>query len=634
MENNENKAVKLCRMYDRAKASVTKERAVWDKCYGYVNNWYGGEHGQWDKDVRSELKAQGKPTISFNEIKKFVNRICGSQRQTKIDEKAFARDDESDPQIAEIMTDLLKYARHVNNAEHAFSRAFRDEVIVGQGWVKVEWNDDLDPMGEISISPVNPRRVYVVGEGERYDLKDRAGLLEVIPMDEDEIIKKWPDSEEDIKNLKYSLRNKEEIPVAGDYDYGAIEGSITPEQYFDEESEKFLVLRLQEYKYKDAAFLVDPATGQLKEIPGDQPEMAVQLIQTQLGIPVQTIKKRKRYVHVTYGVGNVELDDAPAPYKHDRFDLVGFFAYMDDGVITGIVQDLLDPQDEKNKRHSQLMHILGTSAKNSYFSKMGAFSDINDARKRISKIGEIIEVQGNPNEALVPIEGNFSAVGPIVQMEMMSTNEMKEISGLHDAALGKVPNQVRSGVAIQELQQPSETIVAEFFDNYLNSRKLVSELCISLMQQFYTTERRVRILGDYSPSNLTPQMEQQIMQGTLSVEEGAKIITINKQQLEQRLNDVTVGRFDIAIDHVSQNPTTRREQFQAMLNMRSMGIPISDEMIIEASDVRNKQAIISDLQRQRMLMMQMAAMQGPTPPKNPTRPNEGINRGGAQSPMG
>jgi hypothetical protein len=636
----DNEAIKVHRLYERLKAKTEKERKVWDRCYGYTNNWVDGELGQWETDIRNELKAQGKPAISFNEMKKFVNRICGSQRLTKIDEKAYARDDQSDPQVATIITDLLKYVRHVNNAEQSFSRAFRDEVITGQGWAKVEWNDDLDPEGEVYVTSVSPKRVYIVGDGERYDLKDRRGILEVIPMEEEEIIARWPDSSGEIKNLRYSVREQEEIPYAGDYDYAAVDGTITPAEFFDNETGKFLVLRYQKYVYKNVTFVVDPMTGKLTEldVEGKELQQALALLEAEVGMPIQTITKKKRKVDISYSVATVVLEEGPSPYKHNEFDLVGFFAYHDDGRITGIAQDLLDPQDEKNKRHSQMIHILGISAKGSYFTKANAFADPTDATRRLGKTGQFIPVKGaGPIKELIqPVETNFSAIGPLVQLEMMSTNEMKEISGIHDAALGKVPNQVRSGIAIQELQQPSETIVAEFFDNYLQSRKIASDLMVSLMQQFYTQERRIRILGDYSENNLTPEMQQQKAQGTLSMEEGAKIVTINKQMLEGKLNDVTVGRFDIVLDHVSQNPTTRREQFYTMLNMRSMGIPISDEAIIEASDIRNKQKILTELQAQRELIMAKAALgiQEPGVPSMPNQPNEGVNTGGNQSPMG
>ena len=131
-----------------------------------------------------------------------------------------------------------------------------------------------------------------------------------------------------------------------------------------------------------------------------------------------------------------------------------------------------------------------------------------------------------------------------------------------------------------------------------------------------------------------PELQQQMEQGLVSIQEGMKIVTINKEMFEQKLNDVTTGRFDIIIDHVSQNPTTRREQFNALLNMRQMGIPISDEMIIELSEVRGKQKIIADLQRQRMIMMQQAMLANAPPPGTPMKQNEGMNLAGAQSPMG
>jgi len=644
------------------------ERDIWKKCYAYTNSRVDGELGQWKQEIRKELTAQGRPPTSFNITKKFVNLICGSQANTKLDEKAFPRDDDSDPMLAEVLTDLIKYVKDVNDAELAISRMFRDGIICSRGFIKTCWSNDLDPLGEITISAINPFRIYIIGEGENYDIsKDRKGIIEEIPMDKDAIIARWPDKADEINSMMVDFDDtqgeKNAIPIAKTYDYGF--GLSVPTDYvFDREDKKLKVLRCQRMIYKKAKFFKDKL-GKLSQAPDDQDEFqtAADLIKAN-GQDVNVVDQPTKYIQVSYSIGKTLLEDDQSPYKFGQYDITGFFCYDDNGVYTGVVQDLLDPQDEKNKRRSQAIHLLGTAAKNSFFVTKGTFDDINKARTEMGKTGSLIEVNKSPRDAVTPIESNTTAVPALVQMELQSSNDMKDISGLNDASLGVVPQGVKSGRGINALQQPTESIVGTFWNNYLSTRKIVFRKVLALIQQYYTEERRVRVLGDYSSRFMPPEIiqikdqlktqillshplfteEQAILMADqmIQVQNGFKVITINKSILEKKLNDVTSGRFDVILDEVSQSSTMRQQQYQNLLNMRSLGAPIPWDEIVKVSDIRGRAEILSRMaeEQQRMDLMAMAQQQAKsaTPAKGGSNPNaplpqpadEMLNQAGAQ----
>ena len=605
----ENEALKILDAYNKVKQKEAVERDLWKMFFEYVNNRVDGKLGQWSQEIRARLGD--KPTISFNEIKKFVNRICGAQRQTKVDEKAFPRDDMADPVTADAITDLMKYVRYINQFDTRFSRCFRDGIICSRGFMKVEWSDELDPTGEISVKRINPRRVYILGSGEEYDLQDRSGIIEEIPMDKDEIIGRWPSAEKDIDTVAKSAGRDEEIPVAEDLDY-SFGKSVPTDLIYDKNEKKYIVLRCQRRVYKDITFIVYP-DGQRKEFEGKKKELttALEILQQTTGAQFTTIKKRVPKIKITYLLGNVVLEDEFSIYKHNKYDVVPLFAYLDDGFSTGVVQDLIDPQDEKNKRHSQIIHILGTAAKNSYWATKGALDDIEDARLRLGKVGEIIEVNGDLNNALRPRDSNLSAVPSIVNMDASATMEMKEISGLHDASMGQVPEGVKSGRGMEALQAPVEIIISELFDNGMTTRKLIHELIVSLIQQFYTTERKVRILGEYHPALMGANEQTMQQGGALQVNPGEKLMTINKPQPDGTvMNDVTVGRYDIAIDHISYHPTMRQARYYELMNMKMAGAPIKWSTVVKASDIPGKQEVLKDV-----MEMEMGAANAGVPPQ-------------------
>lgn len=641
MDGNMNdKAEKLFREFRDARLAEENQRKVWKDCFNTVNNWTDDELGQW-KAAWRELMGD-RPMLSLNYVRKFVNRICGAQRLTKMDEKVIPRDDDSDPIIAEILNDLRKFVYDFNDAELVhIARAFRDMIICGRGWIKAEWTDERELLGEIGLKRINPFRVYLKGKGERYDLLDRRGICEVLPMDKDELLNLFPDSKDDIEGI--DVDDEEEVKTATDDDYSG-EG----EDVYDREQNKYVVVRHQQYEWVDARFL-----------PGEKGE----LIPVDVKLPegIKPISKKIRKVRVYYTLGNKILKEEDSPYKHGRFDIVPFFAYMDDGKITGTVQDLLDPQKEINKRRSEALYLFAIASKGNYFAKKGAIDDLDDAQKRIGGWGQVIEVNGQPSEALSPIKPDLTAIPALLGMENKSAQDMKEISGLQDASLGQMPTGAKSGRAIQELQQPGETMIGELFDNYVFSRKLLAQMVISLIQQYYTESRRIRIVGDYSSKFLPPEMVEvrtQMMTQVLATNpmmspeeaafqtnqllefsDGTKIVGINIAVGNKKLNDVSVGKYDVVVDHVAQNPTTRRAQYYDLLNLVSMGIPVPPRHLIGATDMRNKEQLIADIeQAQQQAMMQGAAMASPptggTPSMSTPQPFDiMLNSAGAQTPQ-
>jgi hypothetical protein len=604
------KATEILKAYKKIKLEENEEREIGRKCFAYANNWVDGHYGQWSNVLRQQMGS--RPMLSINMIKKFLNRISGALRAAKVDEKVLPRDDQSDPLIADILTDLTKFVYDRNRCnETVFPRAGRD-MIIWRGYVKVEWSDEFDPLGDICVTSLNPKRIFVQGGGDRYDLLDRKRIIEVLPMDKEDVIAKWPAMEEKIDSL---IGNKEHSePIQGSEDYG-----VSGEDYYDEFEDKCLVLRTQEYERVEVKFVKLP-DGTLEEVKSED-------------VPKElpTVSKKMRRVHIYYSLGNVPLEDYLSKAKHNRFDIVRFAAYNDDGKVTSPVQDLLDMQDEKNKRRSQVIHILNSSPRNNYFVSKGAFDDPTAAEKQMGGINQLIVVNKPVNEVIKPIEGNLTAVPAIINMEQESTMDMKESSGLGDASLGNVPQGVTSGRGISALQAPTETIISEIFENYLTSRLLVAELILSLIQQYYTSYKRVRVLGDYTgkflssgDQQLRDQIKQQVslaMPGAseeqvdiktnevLAFQPGTKLLAINIQVGEKKLNDISVGKYDVVFEHVSQSPTTRRAMYYDLLNLVSMGIPVPPKRLIEASDMRNKQEIINEIDQAQQAQAQAAAIE-------------------------
>lgn len=617
-ESSEHEAFEVLEKYRRVKLKEEKERQTWLRCYQYVNNWVDNDLGQWKKETRNRMGDN--PTLSIPLVKKFINRIAGAQVSAKLDEKCYPRDDNGDAIIAEILTDLKSYVYYLNQTEYQKARAFRDMLITGRGFIRNCWTDELDPLGEITTKRINPFRVYLLGDKEEYDVSKMDGVIDESLMSWDKLIATYPEKKEELQGMKSEFDDKGGIgaPVGG-YDYSpAGDGYTYDDEIKDSESGKYRVLRYQYYEYVPITMIDIPEKG-LTEIP----EKELKAIEKQTGIKLPVIKKKQKRVKEVTVCGSVILDESIGKYKHNRFDIVGWFAYNDNGRVTGVAQDLLDIQDEKNKRRSQIIKMLGTAAKNSYWTKKGALDDVESAKKDLGKTGTIIEINGDINQAVKPIDSNMNALPAIAGMEERAEMDFNSVSGLTDASMGVVPDGVKSGRGINQLQQGVEVLISEIFEHHIMSCKLLAELTVGLLQQYYTEPRRVRVLGDYSAKFVPPELQQMMDMGIVqAVQEGAKIIQINNS----KLNDITVGRYDIVIDATSANPTTRRAQFFDLMNMKSQGAPISWSKILSLSDVRGAQELsqMAFQAEQAMAMQQMLPPQATSAPRqaSPSSPQE------------
>jgi len=220
LDTSRDLAIEILSQYRDAKLKMQKERDLWKKCFEYVNARVEGEVGQWPMEARKKLGAEGRPVTSFNMVKKFINRLCGAQSALRLDERVYPESDDASPIVADVLGDIIKSVKEKNKGDLQIRRGFRDSVICSEGWVKVEWGDEYNPYGDVIIKSVSPFRVFLLGEGEEYDVsRDRRGILELIPMDKDAVKARWPDHDEDIDSLVDDC-DKDEIPVALSDDYG------------------------------------------------------------------------------------------------------------------------------------------------------------------------------------------------------------------------------------------------------------------------------------------------------------------------------------------------------------------------------------------------------------------------------
>ena len=172
------------------------------------------------------------------------------------------------------------------------------------------------------------------------------------------------------------------------------------------------------------------------------------------------------------------------------------------------------------------------------------------------------------------------------RIALKAAANIKTISGISDAMLGTDGAEV-SGVAIQQKQSRGALMIQVPLDNLRKTRHYLAERVLDLVQTYYTEERVIQITDENNP--LKPKEPLRINQVT---PEG------------QIINNLTLGEYDVVIGTAPSRDTFEETQFAEAIELRKVGVPIPDDLIVEYSHLARKGEIAERIR----------IMQGMNPP--------------------
>jgi len=189
--------------------------------------------------------------------------------------------------------------------------------------------------------------------------------------------------------------------------------------------------------------------------------------------------------------GNYVLQNSKRPYNHQRFSLVPVWGYIRkrDNRPYGAVENLMDPQDDLNKRRSKALFILSTKQA---VVEEGAVDDIDDFIEEKDRPDGVMVVKRKDGVELIE---DISLANEHVMLMEQDRKYIEHVGGVTDESRGMQTNAI-SGKAIEARDRGSHVSNAELFDNYRLSFQLSGEIQVSLIEQYYSDEKIFRITGD------------------------------------------------------------------------------------------------------------------------------------------
>ena len=571
---------KLMEMWGDAK----KGHRIWRN--DAIQNYEFVCNNQWTPSDRALLEIEEKPCLTFNHILPIVNLLSGMERQNRADVKAFPRKG-GVRIIADAFTSLAKHSIDLCHGETEQSMQFVDGIISGKGWVKTDISFKKDKInGDLVLTRRSPFDMYEDPNATKYDLNESAKyIFECFWGDKEQIELLWDKHKEDIE---------EYIANPQDEDMMDRTGKLIRQSDKEDRDPSLYNYRLKEIWWKDykkQLFLIDGATMMFSPVHDSQKDVARAVVEKEKR-QAEAQSRRPRYrlkediievLHVTTMLGDMILEDIEDPYHGmTSFPIQRFCPYWFDGITFGVVEGLKDPQVEINKRSSQMLHILNHTANTGWIVNEKEQNTIDLLSEEGSKPGVIVTWS---NKEPTKIEPNKFPEGLFI-LKQDDEASMKKISGLNPDIMGQGDKRTDSGIAILRRQRQGATISEPVYDNFRLSQRIFGETLIDM----------IRHSNVYSPAEVAQIMQEEKQE-------------IDIEQLYKAMKSWAVGHYGFKVEQQPNLPTMRMANLEVLMNMANAGLPIPIDVIIEQSDIPNKEEIVARIREEAQRVQQEETQQ-------------------------
>lgn len=536
------------------------------------DDFYRG--AQWDDADKARLDEQGRPALTLNMVLSTVNAILGEQMEHKMEVRYSPRRDGSE-EVAFELNMLTRAILQANNYDDLEDMVFADGVIGGRGYYDIRISYDKNLFGDIEISQEDP--VDVIPDPEAKDMDPRTWSRCFISrwMTPDEIAVEYGEGKAE---LLRKLVDNNSISDPDDLEYYTQTFAGNDDMLGESRTlRRVRVIEHQYYELTKALHWVDTESGDFRMVPFHIKEEEAQAFADQHGLAL--MKRSTRRLRMTVSADQVLLYDDWSPYR--TFTIVPFFPYFRRGNPFGVVENLLSPQELLNKTSSQELHIVNTTANSGWIVEEGSLvnMDETDLEQRGAETGLVL-VTKRTSERPEKITPNQIPAG-IDRISMKAAQTIRDVSAISTSMLGLASEDV-SGRSQQTQVAQGQVQVGVVLKNLKRCRRIVAEKILELVQDFYTDTRFYKVAVDNEI--LGKHEEERFING----------VSANGEIL----NDVTRGQYNVDVTFAPVSGSAAEVQFNEARLLRELGVGIPDYVLVQYSQLRNKQDLAELLKAQ------------------------------------
>lgn len=502
-----------------------------------------GAGQQWPEDIQSSREMEHRPCLTVDKTGQFVRQVVNDSRQNSPSIKVFPVGGGADRDVAEVFNGMIRDIEQRTDAEVAYDTAIESAARVGEGYFRLvsRYEDEMSFEQELAFQRVrnaasvqlDPAAQDPAGSDALYAFVDQW-------MPRDEMAEKYGDG------VLVGLDRQ----TLGEYEPNWIQGDsiLVSEYYTVEEGQK-----------RTLALLKTGAQVILEETADPIPEEDIVAQK-----PVKVTRCIWRLI-----TGNAILEKTVWPCRYiPIFRVVGEEFEIDGEVIyIGLIGRMMDSARMYNFWLTSATEKGALETKAPYVGAEGQFEGHEDQWRNANQVPyaylEYKPVELNGSLVPAPQRTQASFNGRVdVEMSRIASDDMKASVGLYDASLGNRSNE-SSGKAILARQRESDTGTFHYVDNLARAIRHCGRVLVEVLPKYRNKQAVVRLLSE---------------------DGNEKMVTINEvkevEGVEQVLNDITVGRYDVRVSVGPSYLTRRLEAADSMIQF-VQAVPQAGQLVMD-----------------------------------------------------
>lgn len=482
---------------------------------------------QWPSDLKKEREADGRPCLTINKVANFGDQIIGDVRQNEPSIKVKPVDSGSDPEVAEILTGIIRNIEVQSNADIAYDTAAESCVWCGKGSFRVvpEYADDDTFDQDIRIKRIkNPFTVYWDPAAQEWDKSDAKYCFVTERMPREEFKEKYPEAALTDFNSRKD-RNDRWTEVK----------TIRIAEYFVRQADK-----------KTLYLLRDPLTGAEKTT-NEKLE----------GWDVVKSREVESHKIIWYKTNGREILEGPTDWPGKLIPICEVWGkeinIEGDSIYRGVVRHAKDPARLYNFSRSHSAELTSLAPKSPFIATAKMIGNYLGLWQSSHKKSYPVL----PFEADPAMPGSFpkraepiSQSTAIMQEIKIADQELHDTTGLQQANLGQKSNE-KSGRAILARQREGDIANFAYHDNLGRAMTYCGKILLDLIPRIWDTARVARLIEvdgseRFVPVNQPTQVEQP---------DGSTV---------EKIYDLTTGKYDVVIT-IGPSYSTQRDEAATMI---------------------------------------------------------------------
>ena len=541
----------LTRMETFYAESITINQQFWGEA-DTDTRFEAGDQTLWT-DIYGNLPANRRRQFNFNRIRRVVQMASGYQRRNRKSTIVVPREN-GDQETADEFTKVLMWLNDQEGVLETISESFHGSLVTGMNLLQVWMDYRSDPVsGNIKVDNCSYNSFLIDPYFRKSDLSDCNAIWKRSFITKQEAASLLPSHVEEILGLVANQDGQDGkfqfMPESYNYGYKNL---LTYDEYYYRD-------------YRPQKLLVDTNSGETFEWSSNQEALKSFLsFYPQITLVEQDIPT----VNLAIVVQGKVMYNGPNPMGIDCYPFVPVFAYYTPQMpyfpyrIQGMVRGLRDAQYLYNRRREIELDILESQVNSGWKYKENALVNPKD-----------VFLQGQGRGLALKEEAQMSDVEKIqpgqvppsmIQLSELLAREVQEISGVNEELLGSATDD-KSGILSMLRQGAGLTTLQNLYDQLDRSQKLLGNIIIKLISK-----------------NFTP----------------GKVRRIIEKEPSPQFYSKAFGMYDAVITDGFNTSTQRQMEFAQLLQLKEIGVPIPNEVLIKTATLQNKNDLISAIQKQ------------------------------------